>query len=517
MALESNMSLHHELLTSSSKLREFLDGPGVSQLPEEEVNDMGQCSLLVHAGYAGCFEVIEMLMSYDANLRSKAKNGGNVVDCLCFRPDTTPELIDLLLQKWISNFGDEDCKSMLNSVRIHRTGTPLMSAVFAPNVAVSKVLLSYGAKASYATEDGSCALDLAAQTGGRDGHRLVSLLLDANADPNVGAIGPLFLAVQENDEISVRNLLSARAHVDGLKPGASMTPIECASRFGFLRVLKLLLSTDDAPRGPVMLTSALKLAQEQQHMDIERILIKAGAGAPDTTGKRSVTDVVEESFTWLPVGFRAGSASFQMPQLGVKTISEKGTICIEEVEECYRIRFQGSVSMTASSISPVRCCPEYDHYYYEVSVEEMDLLMAMGFARNDDTPQETLPGWTPGTYGVHSDDGLLQSNGSCVRVMPSWKVKQGSTVGMGISWCEAEGEYHLFVTLDGQRQVREVPLPEEKDDIFDLWPVIGADRAATLRVNLGASRPFVYQDQRTEEALRARKGKALEPAAKKPR
>ena len=429
------------------------------------------------------------------------------MDYLCFRPDTTPELIDLLLQKWISNFGDEDCKSMLNSVRIHRT--PLMSAVFAPNVAVSKVLLSYGAKASYATEDGSCALDLAAQTGGRDGHRLVSLLLDANADPNVGAIGPLFLAVQENDEISVQNLLSARAHVNGLQ-SASTTPIECASRFGFLRVLKLLLSTDDAPRG-LMLASALKLAKEQQHMDIERILIKAGA--PEAAAKRPATDVVEESFKWLPVGFRAGCSS--MPQFGVKT-TEKGTICIEEVEECYRIRFQGSVSMTASSISPVRCCPEYDHYYYEVSVEEMDLLMAMGFARNDDTAQETLPGWTPGTYGVHSDDGLLQSNGSCVRCMPSWKVKPGSTVGMGISWCEAEGEYHLFVTLDGQRQVREVPLPEEKDDIFDLWPLVGADRAATLRVNLGA-RPFVYQDQRTEEALGVRKGKALEPAAKKPR
>lgn len=45
--------------------------------------------------------------------------------------------------------------------------------------------------------------------------------------------------------------------------------------------------------------------------------------------------------------------------------------------------------------------------------------------------------------------------------------------------CPEDGdEYHLFVTLDGQRQSREVPLAEDGSDVFDLWPLVGADRAA---------------------------------------
>ena len=31
------------------------------------------------------------------------------------------------------------------------------------------------------------------------------------------------------------------------------TPVECAARFGFLRVLKILLAADEAPKGPIFL------------------------------------------------------------------------------------------------------------------------------------------------------------------------------------------------------------------------------------------------------------------------
>ena len=58
-------------------------------------------------------------------------------------------------------------------------------------------------------------------------------------------------------------------------------------------------------------------------------------------------------------------------------------------------------------------------------------MVAFGYARDGETPLCTLPGWTPDTYGVHSDDGLLQVNGACTKVMPAWQVNKGNTVGMG--------------------------------------------------------------------------------------
>ena len=76
-------------------------------------------------------------------------------------------------------------------------------------------------------------------------------------------------------------------------------------------------------------------------------------------------------------------------------------------------------------------------------------------------------------------------------------------------------EYQLFVTLDGQRQPRTVPLADDQTDAFDLYPIVGADRPAVLRVNLG-DRPFMYQADRVAHALEKRRAAKLE-AAKKPR
>ena len=324
-------------------------------------------------------------------------------------------------------------------------------------------------------------------------------------NPEIGPIlfrsGPLFLAVQENDETSVRSLLSAKSHVAGIG-GSTCDPVECAARFGFLGVLKLLLACDGAPRGN-QLSSALKLAHEQQHMDVERILIKAGAAddADDITlSQKRSAEAVDDNELLLPSGFQPGTD--KLPSFAeAKPESEIGRIQVEEVDGCYKLHFEGGDSMTATAISPVRLSPSHNYFYFEVSVEALDLLMALGFARNGETPQQSLPGWTPGTYGLHSDDGLLQANGSATRIMPGWKVKAGSTVGIGVRWTE-ESDYHLFVTLDGQRQSREVPLAEDGTDAFDLWPLVGADRSATLLVNLGA-RPFLYAD--AKQAMLKRK------------
>ena len=168
-------------------------------------------------------------------------------------------------------------------------------------------------------------------------------------------------------------------------------------------------------------------------MDVERILIKSGAADDIKLSEKRRAETMDRDAQLLPSGFRAGTdevPSFAEP----KPESEKGKIRVEEVDGSYKLYFQGGDSMTATAILPVRLCPAHPHFYFEVVVEEMDLLIAVGFARNAETPQQSLPGWTPGTYGLHSDDGLLQANTSATRVMPGWKVKAGSTVGMGVEW-----------------------------------------------------------------------------------
>ena len=54
------------------------------------------------------------------------------------------------------------------------------------------------------------------------------------------------------------------------------------------------------------------------------------------------------------------------------------------------------------------------------------------------------------------------------------------------------------------------PILKDARDSFDLWPLVGADRNAALRVNFGAA-AFAYREARTEEMLKARQ------AAKKAR
>ena len=176
------------------------DSSSIDAAAESET--IGSGSAILHAANEGKFKAMEVLLSYGADVRSASSTGVNVVDCLSSRPEAQAvKLLEAVLAKWISF---EDLGEMLNSPRLGRT--PLMSAVFAPNLHSSELLLSFRANASYALEDGSCALDLAAQCGGRRGHDLVRLLLDAAADPNVGAIGPLFLAVQ------VQNLSESMTH-----------------------------------------------------------------------------------------------------------------------------------------------------------------------------------------------------------------------------------------------------------------------------------------------------------------
>ena len=110
-------------------------------MPDEEVITLGKSNLLIHAAYLGQFQVVDTLLPH-ADLRAVAENGGNVVDWLCFRSDSRADFLASILQKWTNKFGESDMKSMLNSTRM-KQGTPLMCAVFAPNVTVTELLLRW--------------------------------------------------------------------------------------------------------------------------------------------------------------------------------------------------------------------------------------------------------------------------------------------------------------------------------------------------------------------------------------
>ena len=288
---------------------------------------------------------------------------------------------------------------------------------------------------------------------------------------------------KENDEASVKSLLQARARVE--VPAGKSDPIECAARFGFLSVLKLLLA--ESPQSNCQ--TALTLAKENGHDDVERLLARG-------LRKRALpAEIVLD----LPQNFMPGKAE-----------SGGQDIQVEEHSGKNHIRFQGSGSMTATTQTAVCLSALVDSFYFEVYVVELQLLMALGFARGADTPLATLPGWTKGTYGLHSDDGLLQVNTSPTKILPGWRIKEGSTVGMGVQWSEAAKEYQIFVTLDGQRQSKTVPLPEDREDDFELFCLVGADRPAKLQVNLG-SEPFLYEDEAIIRGLERRKAGAKRP------
>lgn len=284
----------------------------------------------------------------------------------------------------------------------------------------------------------------------------------------------------------MKSLLHARARVE-VTPGKS-DPIECAARFGFLSVLKLLLA--ESPQSNCQ--TALALAKENGHDDVERLLARG-------LRKRSLPAEIELD---LPQNFMPGKTE--------SGDSGQEDIHVEEQSGKYHIRFQGKSSMTATTQTAVCLSGLVDSFYFEVYVEELQLLIALGFAREADTPLATLPGWTKGTYGLHSDDGLLQVNTSPTRILPAWRIKEGSTVGMGVQWSEAAKEYQIFVTLDGQRQSKTVPLPENREDDFELFCLVGADRPAKLQVNLG-SQPFLYEDEAITRGLERRKAGAKRP------
>jgi ankyrin repeat protein len=149
--------------------------------------------------------------------------------------------------------------------------TALMLAASRGHLETLQALLAAGAKSDLEDESGRTALSFAAERGHLES---VKTLLAAKADPNVGKILPLHLAIHANAAGVVQSLLEAGA--DANRPGqvtwqnrwgnsqytSGVTPLTVAISEGNSEALKLLLAHKADPNGlgpdrlPVILQAA---------------------------------------------------------------------------------------------------------------------------------------------------------------------------------------------------------------------------------------------------------------------
>ena len=115
--------------------------------------------------------------------------------------------------------------------------------------------------------------------------------------------------------------------------------------------------------------------------------------------------------------------------------------------------------------------------------------VAVGIATEAFRIHSRMPGWDSLSFGYHGDDGgtFHASGGMNAQFGPTFGA--GDTVGCGIDYI-ARG---IFFTLNGRflgygwKNLRPELLFNQ-----DLYPVVGVDTNAPIRLNFGTSKPFLY-------------------------
>jgi len=113
--------------------------------------------------------------------------------------------------------------------------------------------------------------------------------------------------------------------------------------------------------------------------------------------------------------------------------------------------------------------------YFEVTINGLGQggVVTVGLTMQD-IPLDKLPGWTTGSFGVHSDDGVFYNQeyitGKNQKIMSY--AKEGDIIGCGLQ------KEKLFFTLNKKLQF-EIPLPAECED-QPLYPSIGLDDAIVV-------------------------------------
>ena len=115
--------------------------------------------------------------------------------------------------------------------------------------------------------------------------------------------------------------------------------------------------------------------------------------------------------------------------------------------------------------------------------------VAVGIATEAFRIHSRMPGWDSQSFGYHGDDGgtFHASGGMNAQFGPTFGA--GDTVGCGIDYI-ARG---IFFTLNGRflgygwKNLQPEMLFNQ-----DLYPVVGVDTNAAIRLNFGISKPFLY-------------------------
>ncbi|BES73602.1 hypothetical protein RE428_46200 [Marinobacter nanhaiticus D15-8W] len=156
-------------------------------------------------------------------------------------------------------------------------GTPLVVAAARGHDRVAWYLLSEGADPNLAAPDGRTPLIAASAEGSQ---RLVKLLLSAGARVNISGAGgetPVSAAAEAGNLSVVKTLLAAGGNVN-IAPGGESLLMRVVRNGDLLMAEVLIAAGADTNFRAQDGTTALSIAREKRHRDIEMLLVQAGAG-----------------------------------------------------------------------------------------------------------------------------------------------------------------------------------------------------------------------------------------------
>jgi len=128
---------------------------------------------------------------------------------------------------------------------------------------------------------------------------------------------------------------------------------------------------------------------------------------------------------------------------------------------------------------------KYGLYYFEIEILSVDLnntVIGIGLTVKDNDLYMKMPGWTPNTYGYHSDNGqVYMESGSGITYGPTFT--KGDIVGCGIHVFNKI----IFFTKNGRNLGN---IPKQITITEDLYPTISFNNGE-IEANFG-QKPFVF-------------------------